>query len=205
MKKNQKGFTLAELLIVVAVIAVLVAIAIPTFTNQLEKSRQAVDISNLRGAYAAAKLAAMDGTYVQYKEAVEADPDAVPPVEAAPESYATVKLDGTANKTEATLYYDPATGGLCTDAHAKKLSIFGTSSAKKGYNKATPNASVVVDTTQLPSYENASGAATQMTYTIGTTAKNEGAVKVVLKYSSTTKRVYIDSIGFDAIPATALA
>jgi prepilin-type N-terminal cleavage/methylation domain-containing protein len=29
MKKNNKGFTLAELLIVVAIIAVLVAIAIP--------------------------------------------------------------------------------------------------------------------------------------------------------------------------------
>ena len=57
MKKNNKGFTLAELLIVVAVIAVLVAVAIPTFTNQLEKSRQAVDISNLREAYAAARLA----------------------------------------------------------------------------------------------------------------------------------------------------
>ena len=38
MKKNNKGFTLAELLIVVAIIAVLVAIAIPVFTSQLEKS-----------------------------------------------------------------------------------------------------------------------------------------------------------------------
>ena len=62
MKKvNEKGFTLAELLIVVAVIAVLVAIAIPTFADQLEKARQAVDLSNLRGAYSAAKIAAMDG------------------------------------------------------------------------------------------------------------------------------------------------
>ena len=39
-KNNRKGFTLAELLIVVAIIAVLVAIAIPVFTSQLEKSRQ---------------------------------------------------------------------------------------------------------------------------------------------------------------------
>ena len=52
MKKNNKGFTLAELLIVVAIIAVLVAIAIPVFTSQLEKSREAVDISNIRSAYA---------------------------------------------------------------------------------------------------------------------------------------------------------
>ena len=50
--KNNKGFTLAELLIVVAIIAVLVAIAIPVFTTQLEKSREATDMSNLRAAYA---------------------------------------------------------------------------------------------------------------------------------------------------------
>ncbi len=52
MKKNNKGFTLAELLIVVAIIAVLVAIAIPIFTSQLEKSRESVDAANIRSAYA---------------------------------------------------------------------------------------------------------------------------------------------------------
>ena len=51
-KNNKKGFTLAELLIVVAIIAVLVAIAIPVFTTQLEKSREATDLSNVRSAYA---------------------------------------------------------------------------------------------------------------------------------------------------------
>ncbi len=51
MKKNNKGFTLAELLIVVAIIAVLVAIAIPVFTTQLEKSREAADLANIRSAY----------------------------------------------------------------------------------------------------------------------------------------------------------
>ena len=54
MKKtnNKKGFTLAELLVVVAIIAVLVAISIPIFTSQLEKAREATDAANLRAAYA---------------------------------------------------------------------------------------------------------------------------------------------------------
>ena len=51
-KNNNKGFTLAELLIVVAIIAVLVAIAIPVFTTQLERSREATDVANVRSAYA---------------------------------------------------------------------------------------------------------------------------------------------------------
>ena len=50
--KFKKGFTLAELLVVVAIIAVLVAVAIPIFTSQLEKSREAVDMANIRSAYA---------------------------------------------------------------------------------------------------------------------------------------------------------
>lgn len=35
--KNSKGFTLMEMLIVVAIIAVLIAIAIPTFTNSWKR------------------------------------------------------------------------------------------------------------------------------------------------------------------------
>lgn len=53
MKKNKnKGFTLAELLIVVAIIGVLVAISIPIFTSQLEKAREATVAANIRSQYA---------------------------------------------------------------------------------------------------------------------------------------------------------
>ena len=61
-KENKKGFTLAELLIVVAIIAVLVAISIPIFTSQLEKSRDAVSVANLRSAYAEAQSTILTGS-----------------------------------------------------------------------------------------------------------------------------------------------
>lgn len=37
---NQQGFTLAELLVVVAIIGILVAISVPVFAAQLERSRK---------------------------------------------------------------------------------------------------------------------------------------------------------------------
>ncbi|MCR5096309.1 MAG: prepilin-type N-terminal cleavage/methylation domain-containing protein [Erysipelotrichaceae bacterium] len=51
---NKSGFTLAELLIVVAIIGVLVAISIPIFSSQLDKAREATDQANMRSAKAAA-------------------------------------------------------------------------------------------------------------------------------------------------------
>ena len=50
--RDKKGFTLMEMLIVVAIIAVLIAIAIPTFSSQLNKANIATDQANVRSAYA---------------------------------------------------------------------------------------------------------------------------------------------------------
>ena len=52
MKMNKKGFTLAELLIVIAIMAVLIAIAIPVFAGQLDNAKLQADHANLRSAYA---------------------------------------------------------------------------------------------------------------------------------------------------------
>ena len=60
-KNNKKGFTLAELLIVVAIIGVLVAISIPIFTSQLEKAREATDEANIRSAYAECSASVLTG------------------------------------------------------------------------------------------------------------------------------------------------
>ena len=61
MKMNKKGFTLAELLIVIAIIAILIAIAIPVFTSQLRAARLATDHANIRSAYAWAQSANLMG------------------------------------------------------------------------------------------------------------------------------------------------
>lgn len=53
-KTDQKGFTLAELLVVVAIIAVLVAVSIPIFSSQTDKAKAATDMANVRAAKAAA-------------------------------------------------------------------------------------------------------------------------------------------------------
>lgn len=61
MKQNKKGFTLAELLIVVAIIAILIAIAIPIFAGALNNAKIQTDHANMRSAYAMAQSATLQG------------------------------------------------------------------------------------------------------------------------------------------------
>lgn len=50
-----------EMLIVIAIIAVLIAVAIPVFASQLEKAREATDLANVRSAYAQVSTEALLG------------------------------------------------------------------------------------------------------------------------------------------------
>lgn len=61
--QNKGGFTLAELLIVVAIIGVLVAVAIPIFSSQLSKAKASVDMANIRSAEAAGAAAYLSQEY----------------------------------------------------------------------------------------------------------------------------------------------
>ncbi len=51
--RKTKGFTLAELLIVIAIIGVLVAVSIPIYKGLVEKARQAADDMVMRQAKSA--------------------------------------------------------------------------------------------------------------------------------------------------------
>ena len=62
MKKlNKKGFTLIEMLVVIAIIAILVAIIIPTVSSATGKAKASTDAANLRSAKAALTIEALNG------------------------------------------------------------------------------------------------------------------------------------------------
>ncbi len=57
MKKlNKKGFTLVEMLVVIAIIAILVSILIPTVMGATKKAKASTDAANLRSAVAAFQI-----------------------------------------------------------------------------------------------------------------------------------------------------
>ena len=60
-KMNKKGFTLIEMLVVIAIIAVLVAIIVPTVSNSTMKAKGAADAANIRSMTAQAAIKYLEG------------------------------------------------------------------------------------------------------------------------------------------------
>lgn len=62
-KNHNKGFTLVELVIVVAILAILVGLLAPQYTKYVEKSRKAADVNNLEEIVKALQIAYTENNY----------------------------------------------------------------------------------------------------------------------------------------------
>lgn len=137
--ERDKGFTLIELMVVVMIIAVLLAIAIPTFLGSQNKAKDRSAQSSLRNTVTAARTIYTDSS--DYTKATEAalktsepsltfvatasgDPKTVSVASTATTLYAAAMSDSDVcffikdNPTTGTLYFKPTTGD-CTGAAAK--------------------------------------------------------------------------------------
>lgn len=96
--RNKKGFTLIEMLIVVAIIAILVAISIPLVGEALERARDATDQANERAAKAQAAI-----------------------------KYLGADSDMTIGKVKGDFYYDAKNGTLvaASSSEAWKIATYG--------------------------------------------------------------------------------
>lgn len=67
-KKNNKGFSLVELIIVIAIMAILIAVLAPQFTKYVDRSRQSNDAAMVTSVVNAMQAAAVDNTCVKKAE-----------------------------------------------------------------------------------------------------------------------------------------
>lgn len=138
IRTNKKGFTLAELLIVVAIIGVLVAISIPIFTSQLRKARLATNQANARAGYAAAVAEALDANTDTTKTKAEGATTATLTNLTYTYTVSTAKVEKTG--TAASGNTDIASWTVDTEINSKKL---GDATAKAWVVTIDPNGGVV--------------------------------------------------------------
>jgi prepilin-type N-terminal cleavage/methylation domain-containing protein len=73
MLRNKKGFTLIEMLVVIAIIAILVSVVIPVVGQSTDRAKAATDAANLRSTLASlnSEILIQENTAVTYIAAME--------------------------------------------------------------------------------------------------------------------------------------
>lgn len=184
---GRRAFTLAELLIVVAIIAVLVGISIPIFTAQREKSAEAADIANMRAAKAAA---------VQVFYAGITDEDSA-------KAYGFKWWKGNSNdpaNASAIYIADKGTFSNIATASLKEKDAYGQGTATDGgteyygYNSSLDYSKAVI---QVTIYPNGAGQKILKNFDGGKYNSSEyyNAPCIIIEWRNTTDKYFVGAVG----------
>lgn len=115
-KMNKKGFTLIEMLVVIAIIAILVSIVIPVVGNSTEKAREARDAANIRAAITEVTAAGVSSGADQTKSVDLTQTGSFTTLGTGVTEIGGIALSEFASKTSVTIKYTAADGKVAVSA-----------------------------------------------------------------------------------------
>lgn len=121
-RKNNKGFSLVELIVVVAIMAVLIGVLVPTLVRNVEKSKKQKDISTVEEVRNQMTIALADEEYSSLSGTITCN-------------NGTIALDGSTKGIEPADPADDYIVEVCRNLNAKDT--FKKQLTSKAYGKAT--------------------------------------------------------------------